>query len=155
MGLNGSEQEYFFTLILSLSRLVLAWKETSMTFYNFFTIFLEFPLPGPVGMVQDENFLFLSFSASPVPFWLEKKPYWCFLMFSIFLLFFWNSLFRVRFEWIRTIIFFFLSFSAGPVPSWLLNKPYWSFWIFLLYFQNSIFWIGLELAGTIFFFSHS
>ena len=114
-GWNRSEREFFFSLILNQSCLSLAWKVTTKTFFNFFTIFLEFPLPGPVGMVQNENFLFVSFSASPVPFWHVKKPYWCFLIFLIFLQFFLNSLIWVRFEWIGTIIFF--SSHSQLVPS--------------------------------------
>ena len=66
-------------------------------------------------MDPNDNFFSLSFSASPVALWLEKKPYWCFLIFSIFLLFFWNSLFRVGLEWIRTIILFFS--HSRPFPS--------------------------------------
>ena len=112
----------FFSLILSLSRPILAWKEAIMmffNFFNFFAIFLQFPIPGRVGMDQNENFFFLTFLASPAPFWLEKKPCWCFLIFLIFLLFFWNSLFRVGLEWIRTRIFFshVLSLSR-PVLAW-------------------------------------
>ena len=47
-------------------------------FLNFFAIFVEFRITGWVGMDQNEIFFSLIFSASPVPLWLEKKPYWCF-----------------------------------------------------------------------------
>ena len=43
-------------------------------FLNFFAIFLEFPIPGRVVTDQNDNFFFFSFSASPIPFFLEKKP---------------------------------------------------------------------------------
>ena len=68
-GWNGSEREFFFSLILSLSRLILAWNEATMMFsdfLNFFAIFLEFLILGRVGMDRNENFFFLSFSACPV-----------------------------------------------------------------------------------------
>ena len=74
---NGSEREYFF---FSHSQPVPSYlglirsHNNGFNFLNFFAIFLEFPITGPVGMVLNENFLFLSFSASPVSFWLGKKP---------------------------------------------------------------------------------
>ena len=52
-----------------------------LNFLNFFAIFLEFPIPSRFGMDKNENFFFLTIWASPVPFWLEKKPYWCFFIF--------------------------------------------------------------------------
>ena len=134
------------------------FKRNRNDIFNFFAIFLEFLFPGPIGMVQYGNLLFLSFSASPVPFWLEKKPYCCFLIFWIFLLFFWNSLFRVRFEWIGMIIFFFLSFSAGPYPVLALKEAILIFFNFLNFFAIfSVFyipdWLGTNRND--FFFSHS
>ena len=72
-GWNVSEREFFFSHILSLSRHVLAWKEAILMFFNFlnfFSIFLEFPIPGRVGMDQNENFFSLTFASSPVSFWL-------------------------------------------------------------------------------------
>ena len=73
-------------------------------------------------MDQNNNFFFLvSFSACPVPFWLEMKPEWFFLIFCIFLLFFCHSLFRVGLEWIRMITFFFFGITLSrsyPVLAW-------------------------------------
>ena len=118
VGLEWIRTRIFFSHIPSLSHPFLAWKEAMLMFFNFFNsfaIFLEFPIPGRFGMDQNENFFFLTFSASLVSFWLEKKPYWCFLIFWIFLLFFCDSLFRVGLEWIRTRIFFFS--HSQPIPS--------------------------------------
>ena len=69
-------------------------KKAMMLFSNFlncFAIFLAFSFPGRVETNQND-FFFLSFSAIPILFWLEKKLRWCFLIFWIFLLFFWNFL---------------------------------------------------------------
>ena len=56
-------------------------------FLTFFAIFMDFPITGLVGTHRNK-FSFPSFSAFPNLFWLEKKRYWCFLIFWIFLLFF-------------------------------------------------------------------
>ena len=86
---------FLFSLFHSLSQPIFAWKGAMMVFsnfLNFFAIFLEFSFSGRVETHRNEFRYFLSFSAFPVLFWLEKKLWWCFL---IFLLFFWNFLFRV------------------------------------------------------------
>ena len=41
-------------------------------FMNFFAIFLEFSIPGRVGIDRNDNFYFLSFSAFPNMFWHEE-----------------------------------------------------------------------------------
>ena len=58
----------------------------------------EYSSPGRVGTELGTKFFFTSFSACPDPAWLEIKWEWCFLIFWIFLLFFWNSLPRVVME---------------------------------------------------------
>ena len=98
---------------------------------------MEFPILCRVGMDRNENFFFLSYSAYPISFWLEMKPQWCFLIFWIFLLFFWNSLFLVGLEWIGTRIFFFS--HSRPVPSsfglkWSHNDVLWIFKFFYYFF---------------------
>ena len=125
-------------------------------FLNFFAIFLEFSIPGQVRTHPNDFFSFHSFRAFPNLFWLEKKPYWCFLIFLIFALFFWNSLFRVGQELIGTI--FFLDVLSWPFPSQFGQKrsQYSVFKFFLLFFCNSLFRVRQELIGTIFsVFTHS
>ena len=120
-------------------------------FLNFFAIFLEFRISVWVRMDQNENFFFFTFSASPIPFFLEKKPYWCVW---IFLLLFLNSLFRVGLEWIKTRIFFshILSLSR-PVLAWKeAILMFFNFSIFLLFFWNSLFRVRFEWIRTIIFF---
>ena len=65
-------------------------------FLIFFTIFLEFSITRRVGTERTDNFYFFSFSAVSILFWLEMKPYWYILIFSILLLFFCNFQFRVE-----------------------------------------------------------
>ena len=68
---------FLFYLFLSLSQLILAWKEAIMVFFyflNFFAIFLEFSILGWVETHRNDFFCFLSFSAFPNIFWLEKNP---------------------------------------------------------------------------------
>ena len=120
---------------------------------------MEFPIPGWCWMDRNENTFFHSFSACPVLFWLEKKPQWRFIIFLIFLLFFWNSVFRVGLEWIRMRIFFFS--HCKPVSSRFdlkrSHNDVFSFFKFFCYF------FGIPYSGTgwngsereYFFFSHS
>ena len=66
----------FFSHILNLSRLVLAWKEAIMMFFsflNFFAIFLEYPIPGRVGLDQNENFFFSHSQPLPSRFGLKRS----------------------------------------------------------------------------------
>ena len=79
-------------------------------FLNFFAILLDFSITRCVGTERTDNFYFFSFSALSNLFWLERKPKWYILIFSILLLFFWNFQFRVGLERNETIIFIF-SFS--------------------------------------------
>ena len=88
-------------------------------FFEFFCYFSGIPYSRSGWNGSEREFFFLTFSASLIPFCFEKKPQWCFLIFLIFLLFFWNSLFRVGLEWIETIIFFPLILSLShPVLAW-------------------------------------
>ena len=74
---------------------------------NFFAIFLEFSVSGRVGIDQNDDSYFLSFLAFPNLFWLEEKPYSCFIILRIFLLFFLNFRLWVGLELIGTKIFIF------------------------------------------------
>ena len=68
---------FLFSLNLNQSDPILGWNKAIIMFFNFLqflAIFLEFPILGRVGMDRNENIFFLSFSAFPIPFWLEKKP---------------------------------------------------------------------------------
>ena len=89
---------FLFSLFHGLSQPIFVWKEAMMVFsnfLNFFAIFLEFSFSGRVETHRNEFRYFLSFSAFPVLFWLEKKLWGCFLIFWIFLLFFKKFLLRV------------------------------------------------------------
>ena len=78
---------FFFSLFLGLPLLILAWKEATMVFFNFFFNFFLFFLIFNYGSGRNssERFFFfsltqpfptyfLSFSAFPDIFSLEKKP---------------------------------------------------------------------------------
>ena len=78
---------FFFSLFLGLPQLILAWKDATMVFFNFFEffgIFFEFSITGQVGTHWNDFFFlsltqpfptyFLSFSTFPNIFCLEKKP---------------------------------------------------------------------------------
>ena len=64
----GTDRNDFFFLSFSACPMF-------FNFLNFFAIFLEFRISVRVRMDQNENFFFFTFSASPIPFFLEKKPY--------------------------------------------------------------------------------
>ena len=68
---------FLFSLFLSISQPVLAWREALPVFYNvfnFFAIFLKFSIIGQERIDRNDNFCFLSFSAFPNLFCLEEKP---------------------------------------------------------------------------------
>ena len=103
-----SEQNFFF-LILSISRPILARNKAGMMFLyflTFYTIFLKISKPGWLRTDLEWNFV-VPFSAFLVPFWQEIKLEWCFLIFWIFILFFWNYLNRVGSEWTQNENLFF------------------------------------------------
>ena len=101
-GLVGTHQNDFFFSSFSafpnlcwLEKLPKWWFLIFRIFLLFFGIFYY-----ELGRNSSERFFFLlfyfvSFSAFPNIFWLEKKPQWCFLIFWIFLRFFLNFLLRV------------------------------------------------------------
>ena len=98
-GWNPLERFFLFSLFLGLSQPNFALNEAMMVFsnfLNFFDIFLEFSIPGRVETHRNDYFHFQSFSAFRILFLHEKKLWWCFLIFWIFLLFFWNFLLRVE-----------------------------------------------------------
>ena len=106
--------------------------------------FFEFSIRGRVGNNRNDNFSFHSFSAFPNLFWPEKWPYWCFIIFWIFLLFFFNSLLRIRKE-IPLRKFYFHSFAAFPNVFSLEKMPKWCFFFFNFF---NFFDIFLELSIT-------
>ena len=79
------------------------------------------------------------------------------MMFFVFLMFFAIFLefpIPVRFWMDWNDNFFFPLMLSRSRPVLVLKKLYWCFlifWIFLLFFRSSIFWIALELMGTISF----
>ena len=76
-GRNWSEQNFLFSLFLSLSQPILTWKEALRVFYNFlnfFAIFLEFYITCRARINWNDNFSFFSFSDFLNLFWLEEKP---------------------------------------------------------------------------------
>ena len=102
LGRNSLERFFlfFFSLFLGLPQLILAWKDATTVFFNFFeffAIFFEFSITGRVGTHWNDFFcfFFLSFSAFPNLFWLGKMQQWCFLIFLNSLLFFLNFILRV------------------------------------------------------------
>ena len=104
------EWEFLFSLFHSLFWPILAWNEAVMVFlyfFNFFAIFLEFSFTGRVGKKRNDNFYFRSFSAFFNLLWLQKMPWWCFLIFWICLLLFCNFLLRFGQERNGMIIFIF------------------------------------------------
>ena len=98
----GKEHISTIFIILSLSRpfshSILAWNEAMLVFSNFFEFFCYFfkiSITSRPGTHRNDFLYFFSFVAFPNLFSLEKKLWWYFLIFKIFLLFFWNFLFRV------------------------------------------------------------
>ena len=148
------------TFIFSLSLpfpACLAWKEALIVFYiflNFFSIVFEFSITGWIAIDRNDHFSFLFFSAFPNMFWLVEKPQRCFIIFWIFLVFFSNSLVRVGWQLIGTIIFFFS--ISWPFPTCFglkrsSNGVLQFFEFFFLFFLNSLFQVWEELIGTIIF----
>ena len=94
----GTKTEWYllYSLFLGLYQPILAWNEAIIIFFNilkFFAIFLEFSISCRVG--TERNGMTVSFSAFSNQFWLERNPYWYFLIFWTSLLFYWNFLLRV------------------------------------------------------------
>ena len=113
-------------------------------FLKFFAIFLEFSITGRVGTHWNDFFYFLSFLAFPILYWLEKKLWWCFLIFWFFLLFFFEFSILSCVETHRNDFYYFLSFTAFPNLFWLEKKLWWCFLIFF-----NLFAIFLEFSITI------
>ena len=78
-GRNGTERNgtiIFISLFLIFFKPILAWNEFLMVFFNFFNffvIFLEFSITHRAETKRNNNFYFLSFSASSYLFWLEMR----------------------------------------------------------------------------------
>ena len=78
-----------------------------------------------------------------------------FLIFSIFLLFFWNFLARVEYER-HSGVKIFPPFSAYLIPFWLKiisERGFLIFSIFLLFFWNFLVWVEYERNSKIKLFS--
>ena len=91
----------FFTFSLSRpfpTYFGLKWSDDGvLKFFEFFLLFfLEFSIPAQVETHRNVYFYFLFFSTFLILFWHEKKLWLCFQIFWIFLLFFWNFVFRVE-----------------------------------------------------------
>ena len=116
-------------------------------FFEFFAIFLEFSITGRVGKKRNDNFYFLAFSAFFNLLWLEKMPWWCFLIFWICLLLFCNFLLRVGQERNGVIIFIF-SLSQSFLTYFGLKWSCNGILIFFLIFFLICFLIFLEFSFT-------
>ena len=152
-SLLGVGQEMIRTIIFifALSRLFPTWVRQEIShngvlyFFEFFCYFFsEFSIRGQVGNDRNNNFHFHSFSAFSNMFWPKKKPYWCFLIFLIFLLFFSNSLLRIRQEMLGTKIFIFT--RSRPFPTCFCFKRSHNGIFFFHFF--SIFYYFLEFSTT-------
>ena len=114
-------------------------------FYNFFAIFFEFSITGRVGTKRNDNFYFLSFSAFFNLLWLQKTPWWCFLIFWICLLLFCNFLLRVEQERNGIIIFIF-SLSQSFRTYFGLK---WSFTVFINFFNFFAIFLEFSITGRV------
>ena len=166
LGRNSSERFFLFSLFLGLSQLILAGKVSKMvvfSFFNFFCYFLEFSIMSLVGTHRNDFFLFLFFFPlfpglrQLILAWKEATMVF-FNFFEFFCYFFWIFYYGLGRKSMEQffLFFFFLSFSAFPNLFWLGKMQQWCFLIFLnflLFFLNFLLRVGLELIGTIFFFS--
>jgi len=106
-----------------------------LIFFKLFSILLGILQLGSRNNGFEREIFFLSFSASPDPFWLEMKSGLFFPIFLIFLLFF-SKLSRLGWVFSKTRKLF-LSFTAYLDPFRLKMKLgccFLIFWIFLLFF---------------------
>ena len=90
---------FLFSLFLGLPQLILASKEATIVFFNFFVIFFEFSPTGRVGTHRNDFFLFLfslflGLSQLILAGEVAKMVVFSFF-FLIFFAFFWNFLLRV------------------------------------------------------------
>ena len=146
VGLERTRNQICFSLIHGLLLLIQARNKVGMmfsNFLNFYTIFLKISKLGWVGTDSERKFLF-SFSTFLVPFWVEIKLEWCFLIFWIFYYFFWTFLDRVGLERTRNENFLLLIHGlARPIQA--RNKVgmmFLIFWIFILFFGNFLNRVG-------------
>ena len=119
---------------------------------------------GRVRTHRNDFFYFLSFSAFPNLFWLEKFPKWWFLVFLFFFAIFWNFLLRVRQDLIGTIFFFFCFLFFFPLflglPQLILawkeaTMVFFNFFLnfFATFFEFSITgWVGTHWNDFFCFF---
>ena len=100
---------FLFSLFLSLFQPILAWNEARMVFFNFFAFFLEFSVTLLVGTERNGTIIFIFSLSQPFPtcFDLKESHNGIFLIFWTFLLFYWNFLLRVVEERNGPIIFTF------------------------------------------------
>ena len=159
VGLEWIGTIIFFSLILSLSRPILAWKEAIIIFFNFlnyFEFFWEFYIPDRVGTDQNENFFFSLFLDHSQTVLASNEHIMLFLnFFAIFLEF--SIPGRVITDRNGKFIF---SLSQRVPSRFGFKKNHYDvfliFCIFLQFFWNSLFQVGYELIGMIIcFFSLS
>ena len=119
----GQERNGMIIFIFSFSKSFmtyfgLKWNcNCIFQFFEFFSILLEFSITNRVETKRNDNFYFLSFTVFSAFFnllWLQKTPWWCFLIFWICLLLFWNFLLRIVLERNGTLIFIFSLFQPFP-----------------------------------------
>ena len=129
----------------------LKWGSNGIfNFLNFFTVVLEFSITGHVGTKRNDNFYFLSFFAFFNIFWLEKMPWWCFLIFRNCLLFFCPFLLCVGQERNEMITFIF-SLSQFFLTYFGLKWSCNGIFQFFEFFWNFLLRVVLERNGTIIF----
>ena len=124
----GWERNITIIFIFSLSRhfpiyFGLKWCHNGIFEFFCYSYGIFYYTSGRNGTERNNNFYFLSFSAFPNLFWLEKKPSWCFLTFWIFLLSFLEFFITRHVRTERNDNFYFFSFSAFSNLFWLEMKP--------------------------------
>ena len=158
MARKRSQRFYFLlSLFLGISQFILAWKDAMMVCPNFlkcFAIFLKFSITCRVGTHRNDVFYFLSFLVFPILYWLEKKLWWCFLIFWFFLLFFFEFSILSCVETHRNDFYYFLSFTAFPNLFWLEKKLWWCilFEVFCYFFGIFYYGSGRNSSEQFFYF---
>ena len=141
-----------------LSHPVLAKNNAGKSFFNFLIFFFYFfwNFLSRIEYEQNSglNFVFFSFSANLIPFWLKIMPERGFLIF--FFYFFWNFLSRIEYEQNSGLNFFFLFlYQSHPVLAKNnAGKGFFNFLNFFCYFfRNFLAQVGYERNSGLKFFS--
>ena len=131
-----------FFLFFSLSHPVLAIKMAGKRFFNFLISFFLFFWNFLAQVEYELNlglncfFFFLSFWSYLIPFWLKIMSERGFLIFSNFLLVFWNFLVWVKYERNSGVKFFslFLGLSHPVLTKNNVGKRFFNFFKFFVFF---------------------